>query len=213
MKRMFNLFPLVLSFIISSTTFAAPPASIPSTLINAVAGTYATVSTRSCVQTVAGGDFGGAPQYQLLSDGTTRVYQLAGVLTLFGPGPDPKYGQGSWSGKNLAIIDYQSLSLRYPVYGWTGDCDVSYSANPDGTLRFEFVNCEGLSTAGYYTGWPSGQNDFVESASVSVDWNTLLLSIVDPRLEISWIQDPSTSVRYEYKRICSRTGIAVKLKK
>jgi hypothetical protein len=99
MKRIFILFSLVLALIIVSTTcaLAAGPPVSPGPPIQTLKGEWATVGTRSCVQADAGGDFGPWPQYRLLTDGSTRVVQEAGVLSLFGD------GTGSWSGKNVQI--------------------------------------------------------------------------------------------------------------
>jgi hypothetical protein len=202
MKRMLILFSLVLALIIASTTYAAPPTN---KAIKNIEGEWATSGTRSCVQADAGGDFGPGPQYRLLTDGSTRVTQEAGVLRLFGD------GTGSWSGKFIQINNHSVTAYAYPVTGYITDCDVTYQAMPDGTLKFTFNNCEGTFTEGYLTGsTEGGYTDVVEYARLSTDGGTLLIWDLDPNVQTTWAT--TSGVTTTYKKICSRTGTAIRIK-
>jgi hypothetical protein len=204
MKRTSFFFSLVLAFIIASTTYAAPPVN---TAIKNLKGKYFVIGTRSCVQATEGGGFGAPPEYQLNSTGSTRVYQVTGELELFAN------GTGFVDVKQLAIYNIDlSLPGRRPMSSYTGTCDVIYSSNPDGSLAFTFWNCNGELTAGFQTGYLAGQSDFTEPARLSEDGGTLLFSIVEPRVETTWVEDPASHVRTEYNRICSRIATGVKLK-
>jgi len=204
MKRMSIIFSLVLAFIIPSATYAAPQVN---KVIKNLKGKYFVVGTRSCVQATAGGEFGAPPEYQLNSTGTTRVYQVTSELELYGN------GTGFASVKQLAIYNVDlSLSGKYPVSSYTGTCDVVYSGNADGSLTFTFWNCNGEVTSGFQVGYLGGQGEFTEPARVSEDGGTLLFSVVEPGVETTWVEDPASHVRTEYKRICGRIGTGVKLK-
>jgi len=201
MKRIFMHFSLVLALIIASTTCvlaAGPP-------IQTLKGEWATIGTRSCVQADVGGDFGPGPQYRLLTDGSTRVVQEAGVLSLFGN------GTGSWSGKFIQI-NYQSVTAySYPVTGYITDCDVTYQAMSDGTIKFTFKNCEGTFTEGYLTGsLNGGYTDVVDYARLSADGGTLLIWDLDPNVQTTW--STTSGVTTTFKKICSRTGTAIRIR-
>jgi len=201
MKRLFTFFSLVLALIIVSTTCvlaAGPP-------IQTLKGEWATIGTRSCVQAIAGGDFGSGPQYQLLTDGSTRVVQEVGVLSLFGD------GTGSWTGKFIMINNQSVTAYAYPVTGYITDCDVTYQAMPDGTIKFTNKNCEGTFTAGYLTGGTEGSyTDIVEYARLSADGVTMVLWDLEPNVQTTWAT--ISGVTTTYKKICSRTGTAIKFR-
>lgn len=205
MKRILIHFSFVLALIIVSTTCALavgpPESSGPS--VQALKGEWATIGTRSCVQADVGGDFGLGPQYQLLTHGSTRVWQSAGVLSLFGD------GTGSANSKFIQINNHAVEAYSYPVTGFTVDCDVTYQAMPDGTIKFTFKNCEGTFTAGYLTGGLTGNyTDIVEysrlSAGGMVFWG------LDPIVETSFTT--ISGVTTTYKKICSRTGTAIRFR-
>jgi hypothetical protein len=200
MKRMFVLLSLCLAVVIASAT----PVSGNSSGKNSIRGEFSTIGTRSCVQADTGGDFGPAPQYQLLSPASIRVYQVAGVLRLFGD------GHGSWSGKQFMISNSQVTTNAYPISVFVTDCDVKYKNKKDGTIEFTYTNCDGPITAGYWTGSTTGSyTDVVESAMLSADGNTLVFSELDPSVETTWLTT-TAGVTTTYKRICSRTGIAIR---
>lgn len=208
MKKMFILFSLVLALIIASTTcvLAAGPPVSPGPPIKTLKGEFATIGTRSCVQADVGGDFGSGPQYQLLTDGSSRVTQEAGVLSLFGD------GTGSWSGKSVQINYHVNTAFAYPVLGFSTDCDVTYQAMPDGTIKFAFNNCVSTFTAGYYgPETQAGNYHFTaEYARLSADGITMVIWDLDPRVENTWTT--TSGVTTNYKRICSRTGTAIKFR-
>jgi hypothetical protein len=201
MKRLFILFSLCMALIVPSTTCvlaAGPP-------IQTLKGDFATIGTISCVQANSGGDFGSGPQFPLTSNGSTRVYQSSGRLSLFGD------GTGSFSGKYMAINNGQVTSGDTPISGWTIDCDVTYASNPDGTFTITYSNCSGPLTAGPLAGGTAGNYFTVETGTVSLDLNTLLIADIEPVVETTWnIYENVTS---EYKRICSRTAVAVRLRR
>src|SRR3989304_827753 len=95
MKRMLILFPIVLALIIASTRCASAPVRPIQTL----KGQFATIGMTTCVQSDAGGNFGPdlGPKFQLSTHGSTRVWQSAGGLSLFGA------GNGAWIGKYVFI--------------------------------------------------------------------------------------------------------------
>jgi len=131
--------------------------------------------------------------------------QEAGVLSLFGD------GTGSWSGKFIQI-NYQSVTAyAYPVTGYITDCDVTYQAMSDGTIMFTFKNCEGTFTEGYLTGSLEGSyTDVVEYAQLSTDGGTLLIWDLAPNVQTTW--STTSGVTTIYKKICSRTGTAIKVR-
>jgi len=205
MKRMFILFSLVPALIIASTTGVS--AGWPS--IKDLKGDYATIETRYCVQADdANGSFDSGPQYPLTSTvgGNTRLAQFNGVLRLFGD------GHGSWDLKGLQIFNKFSVNPgpAYPVEGVVVDCDIKYKVKPDGTIELTSTNCVGTDTAGgsinttYYT-----DTETVLIATISADRNTMLLSAVEPNVEIiRWATANGMTTR---ERICSRTGTAIRL--
>ena len=203
MKRMLILFPLVLALIIASTTCvlaAGPP-------IQTLKGEFATIGMTSCVQADAGGDFGPdlGPKFQLSTHGSTRVWQSAGVLSLFGD------GNGSWIGKYVLINNGAVEANSYPVSGFTTDCDVAYQAMEDGTIRFDF-DCIATFTAGYYgSDTQAGNSHFTaEYARLSADGVTLVIWDLDPRVENIWITTGTTTTYH--KQVCSRTGTAIRFR-
>jgi hypothetical protein len=120
-------------------------------------------------------------------------------------------GHGAWSGKFIMINNNKLGAFEYPVSAFQTDCDVTYKSKPDGTIEFTYKNCDGSFTAGYYgpdtlTG---SYTDVVDSARLSADGITLVSSDLDPSVETTWLT--TANVTTTYKRICSRTGIAIRL--
>ena len=202
MKRIFAQFSLVLALIIVSTTCVLAKGD-PS--VKDLMGEWATIGTHSCVQANVGG-FGAPPNFQLLTDGSSRVTQEAGTLSLFGD------GTGSWSGKAVQINYNANTANSYPVMGYTTDCDVAYQTMQDGTIQFQFDNCISTFTAGYYgPETQGGKYHFTaEYAQLSADGVTMVIWDLEPRLERIWVTTGDTTT--DYNRICSRTGTAIKFR-
>jgi len=198
MKRMFFLFSLGLAVIILSTTYASA-----GSVIKDLKGEYATIGTRSCVQADLNGDFGSGPWYRLLSNGSSLIYQEAGVLTLYGD------GNGLLNGTHFLINNSSVTANAFPIMVFAVECDVKYKDLPDGTIEFRYTNCNGPITAGYFTGSIAGvYTESVSSAILSVDKNTLVGSDLAPNVETTWLT--TGGVTTTYKRICSRTGTAIR---
>jgi len=207
MKRILTHFSFVLALIIVSTTcaFATPPVKAGPPM-QTLRGEFATIGTRSCIQAEVGGDFGSEPMFQLLSNGSSRVTQEAGVLSLFGD------GTGAWSG-TAVMINYSAIAAgSYPVSGYTTDCDIAYQRMPDGTIKFAFDNCISTFTDGYYGSETQGGSTHftAQSARLSADGITMVIWDLDPRIENIWTT--TSGVTTYYKRICSRTGTAIKFR-
>jgi hypothetical protein len=204
MKRIFILFSLFLALIIASTTYAKAPVD---TVIKDLGGKYFVIGTKLCVQAAEGGQFVDPPKYKLNTTGITRMDQVTEELELFGD------GTGFVNVKQLTIFNRDlSVANTYPMSGYAGTCDVSYSVIDNETLSFTFWNCTGELTAGAQWGYPAGQSEYVERARLSADGMTLVFTIIMPHIETVWTEDPVANVRTENNRICSRIATGIRRK-
>jgi hypothetical protein len=145
-----TVFLLVSAMIVSS----APPGL-------RLSGTYYLQGVRKCVYTPYEYPQGEDPHippysgfdntFELLRPATTRTYHNEGTLVLY------RDGTGTAALNVLAIIHQATDVGNQNPTKWSGNCDVSYGSQPDGTTTMTFKNCTGTYRDGNWlpidTGW------------------------------------------------------------
>lgn len=196
MKRILIPVALGLALIISSAAYAMmfPPTSL------FLRGEYKLIGSRECVYAV--GDFGAAPYFSIPSGGSTRAAHYNGLLQLYGD------GTGSLDVRLMQINHQQAFIGGTPLTVWHGTCEVEYHDLADGTVEMSFLNCEGPVTAG--AGYPNVAGSDLDRMSVvvSAGGDILMVSDTEPFVETTSYTVGSTT--YYTKRICGRTGIAIR---
>jgi hypothetical protein len=165
-------------------------------------GEYSLNGSRECVYTNANDDFGPAPYFQLVTGGSKRTSHFKGVLQLHGD------GTGSLNVEHLQINNQQVGVGGYPLTAFEGLCEVNYQSVAHGTFKMRISHCDGPITAGSSSGGTAGTVEEALSVAVSAEGDVLLLSGTDPQVETIWATSGGTTSYW--KRICSRSAIAIR---
>jgi hypothetical protein len=160
---------------------------------------YAFVQTRVCAQNTEGF----TPGLVLLGPATTRTSALRGSFTLDGN------GGGSYNVDELQLNHNVTTTGSRQTGRTTSTCNVSYTVDSDGTIRLLLTDCIGTGLVGAVDGLTFTSTPQELLAQPSADGKTLLLSDVEPNVDDAVTTVESGAVA---KRICSRTGTAVRLR-
>jgi len=142
MKKTIFLVTLCMAFLLAS---AIQVSSAPRSGVS-LSGTYHVQGTVTCVQSsyYVEGDVqpftGFDNTFQLSAPATTRSRHTEGTLVL------NTDGTGTVQLRHLQI-NHQRINVgQYPLSEWTGECDVEYASQPDGTATMTFADCIGTLT-------------------------------------------------------------------
>lgn len=159
-------------------------------------GDYVFTVTRACVQNEDG--FGVV--FDLLSDGFVRNYAGRGLMHFNGD------GTGTMDIDQLGISPNLVATGKIPVTENIGTCDLSYTVNPDRMFTYE-ATCSGTILSGYLAGETFDIDGIAGIGQMDQTGRILLLS---GPLETS-VETINLSQSGTIKRICNRTGTAVKV--
>ena len=207
MKKTIFLVGLCMAFLLVSViqVSSAPRSGV------SLSGTYYLQGTSTCVQTplVAGNVSpytGFDNTLVLLNSATMRIRHTEGTLVL------NRDGTGTADMNTMQIYPSRLSSGEKPLNVWSGQCLVSYAAQPDGTNTMTFNDCDGEYPGAFGLPVPSGVLSYTLKMVV-VGSGDLYLSQTEPSYppEVAWEGSTSDGTYKEGERECARTLNAVRI--
>ncbi len=180
-------------------------------LNNKLKGDYAFSLTQTCSSGSLANDPGGGnvfedPPSLLLRGPRGRI-----VLVYQGIAHYNRDGTGSWTGRNVVLLDNVGTPGSSPIRQNGFRCDIEYEVNPDRSFTQRLLNCTFTRLAGAGVDLPKRlePDEIVLQGQISRGGKILVLGDTDVNFENTTV----TSVRItDYQRICGGSGNAVKVK-